>query len=90
VTTIIAEIYDAFVAAGVADDKAKAAAKAVLPVEQTATKADIGELRQAVRADLAELKSELIRAMWIQAGVVIGALSFIVGMITAVTKGLGG
>lgn len=37
---------------------------AVLPAEQVATK-----------TDLIELKIELIRTMWLQAGIIIGALS---------------
>ena len=37
-TTMITEVYDAFKAAGVPDDTAKAAAKAVLPGEQVATR----------------------------------------------------
>ena len=74
-TTMITEVYDAFKAAGVPDDTAKAAAKAVLPAEQAATK-----------TDLIELKIELIRTMWLQAGIIIGALSLVFGGIATLIK----
>lgn len=73
-TTMITEVYDAF-KAGVPDDTAEAAAKAVLPAEQVATK-----------TDLIELKIELIRTMWLQAGIIIGALSLIFGGIATLIK----
>jgi hypothetical protein len=57
------------------DDTAEAAAKAVLPAEQVATK-----------TDLIELKIELIRTMWLQAGIIIGALSLIFGGIATLIK----
>ena len=40
-TTIIAEVYDALREAGVADETAKAAARAVIGLEHAATKSDI-------------------------------------------------
>ena len=43
-STRISEVYDAFRAAGVPDDKARAAAEA-LSSENLATKADINELK---------------------------------------------
>ncbi len=43
-STMISEVYDAFRAAGVPDDKARAAAEA-LSSENLATKADINELK---------------------------------------------
>jgi hypothetical protein len=61
--------------AGVPDDTAKAAAKAVLPAEQAATK-----------TDLIELKIELIRTLWLQAGIIIGALSLVFGGIATLIK----
>lgn len=45
-STMISEVYDAFRAAGVPDDKARAAAEA-LSSENLATKADINELKAA-------------------------------------------
>ena len=78
-TTMIAEVYDAFKAAGVPDDAAKAAAKAVLPAEQAATKDDL-------RVAIAELETRLTRTLWLHAGVIIGALSFIGGGIATLIK----
>jgi hypothetical protein len=78
-TTMIAEVYDAFKAAGVPDDAAKAVAKAVLPAEQAATKDDL-------RVAIAELETRLTRTLWLQAGVIIGALSFIGGGIATLIK----
>ena len=43
-STMISEVYDAFLSAGVPDDKARAAAEA-LSSENLATKADINELK---------------------------------------------
>ena len=77
-TTMIAEVYDAFKAAGVRR-AAKAAAKAVLPAEQAATKDDL-------RVAIAELETRLTRTLWLQAGVIIGALSFIGGGIATLIK----
>ena len=74
-TTMITELYEAFREAGVSDDKAKAAAAAVIGLGHTATK-----------TDLAELKVELIRTLWLQAGVIIGALSFVFGGIATLIK----
>jgi hypothetical protein len=73
-TTMITELYDAFREAGVSDDKAKAAA-AVIGLEHAATK-----------TDLAELIVELIRTLWLQAGVIIGALSLVFGGIATLIK----
>ena len=70
---IIIELYDALKAAGVDEDKAKAASAAVVGAESRsdlATKADINELRLATKADLANLKAELIK--W-NVGAIIGS-----------------
>jgi hypothetical protein len=60
VTTIVMEIYEALKAAGIDDEVAKAAAKAVIGMqekEHLATKLDI----QQLRTDIADLKVELIK-----------------------------
>ena len=57
---VVAELYDALRAAGVDDDKARAAAAAVVGAETReglATKTDVSELRR----DMAELEARLIR-----------------------------
>ena len=65
-TTIVSELYDALRKAGVDEDLARAAAKAVIAAEdkeQLATKADLDGLRLATKTDLAELRGELRREM---------------------------
>ena len=57
---MITEVYDAFRAAGTPEAEAKAAAQAVLAVEQAATKSDL-------KGEIAELETRLVRAMWVQA-----------------------
>lgn len=78
-TTMITEVYDAFRAAGTPEAEAKAAAQAVLAVERAATKSDL-------KGEIAELETRLVRAMWVQAGVIIGALSFVFGGIATLVK----
>jgi hypothetical protein len=59
-STIIVELYDALREAGVSDEKAKAAAAAVISTEtedRLATKADLGALRLATKTDLAQLEA---------------------------------
>lgn|SRR5262245_26479508 len=56
----VSEVYEAFKAAGVPDDKAMAAARAVIPGEQLAllaTKSDIAEFRATTKSDLAEVRA---------------------------------
>ena len=45
---MISELYDALRGAGVSEEAAKAAAKAVLPAEPAATKADLADLRAEI------------------------------------------
>jgi hypothetical protein len=104
-TTMIAEVYNAFRKAGVADVDAEAAAAAVLPAAEAASKQDmallrtemaelrttglkhdLAGLRAETKLDLAELRVELVRMMWLQAGVIIGALSLVFGGIATLVK----
>ena len=60
-STVIAELYDALREAGASDDKARAAAAAVIGAEaeeRLATKADISLLRSEFKADMSSLRSE--------------------------------
>jgi hypothetical protein len=62
--TVVIELYEALKQAGISEATARAAAQAVLGIEERqtlATKADLAELRLATKADLAELKAELIK-----------------------------
>ena len=70
---MVSEIYDAFIDAGVEEAKARAAVAAVPIGEHLATKQDI-----------ARLESRLYRALWIQAGGIVGALVGLVGTAIAV------
>jgi len=61
---IVAELYDALRAAGVDDDKAKAAAAAVAATRDLSglvTKTDLAELHTDIMADLAEIKTGFVR-----------------------------
>ena len=56
---IVSELYDALLAAGAPDDKAKAAAAVPIP-EQLATRADVDD----VKANLAGLDKRAARLEW--------------------------
>ena len=60
---IVSEIYDALVAAGAPEEKARAAAAAIPVVENLATKDDIAALRQELAAlkldDIAGIKQDV-------------------------------
>ena len=54
-TIMVKEIYEAFKSVGAEEEVASAAAQAVPPIENLATKADIA----AVKADLADAKADI-------------------------------
>ena len=59
-STMVAELYDALRKAGVEEQLARDAARAVLAADarsELATRADIAELKAATKADIAELKA---------------------------------
>ena len=61
-TSMVAEVYEAFKDAGVSDEKATAAAKAIAGNEMKeglATKEDL----QVLRADIHEMEARIIRTM---------------------------
>ena len=70
---MVSEIYDALMDAGAEEAKARAAAAAVPIGEHLATK-----------QDLARLESRIYRALWIQAGGIVGALVGLAGTAIAV------
>ena len=57
-SAIIKEVYDAFRSAGVSDEQATAAARAIPPSGELATKGDIRELRAEFKSDIRELRAE--------------------------------
>lgn len=72
------EVYEAFRAAGVSDSQAQAAAAAVPMTRDLATKRDLAELSgglaerfAGVEKQIAGLRSELYRALWLQAGAIV-------------------
>ena len=56
---IVAEVYDAFRAAGVDDARARAAAAAIPFGGELVTKADLAEVAAAVKAEIAEVKADI-------------------------------
>ena len=57
-SAIIKEVYDAFISAGVSDEQAAAAALAIPPSGELATKSDIRELRAEFKGDIRELRAD--------------------------------
>ena len=58
-SAIVKEVYDAFRSAGVSDEQAAAAALAIPPRDDLATKTHLGEFRTALKTDIAELRTEV-------------------------------
>ena len=58
-SAIVKEVYDAFRSAGVSDEQAAAAALAIPPRDDLATKTDLAELRTELKTEIAELRSEV-------------------------------
>lgn len=57
-SAMVKEVYDAFRSAGVSDEQATAAALAVPPRDELATKTDFAKFRTEVKSDFAELRTE--------------------------------
>ncbi len=62
-TAINKELYDALIAAGAPEDKASAAAATVKPAEESATKADLANLKADIRGWMLAQTLLLIAAM---------------------------
>ena len=58
-SVIVTEVYDALVAAGVPDEKARAAAGVIPMTENLVTKQDFAEFRAEMKAEFAEFKAEV-------------------------------
>ncbi len=54
---MVSEVYEALIAAGAPEDKAKAAAEAIPVSDVLATREDIANLRAATREDIADLRA---------------------------------
>ena len=77
---INAEMYDALIAAGSPEDKAKAAAGSIPAGEHLATKEDLA----GVKAEIANLRAELHRTALISVGVILGGLALAVTILTVI------
>ena len=85
------EIYEAFISAGVKEDKAKAAVESInkeidrrysLHAEQLATRGDIGDVRKEIaetKLEVAEAKTEIIK--W-----AVGSIFVAVGLFATIIK----
>lgn len=58
-SVIVTEVYDALVAAGAPDEKARAAAGVIPMTETLATKQDLAEFRAEMKAEFAEFKRDV-------------------------------
>ena len=77
-SAIVKEIYDAFRSAGVSDEQATAAARAVPEVDDLARKADI----DALRAEMQVLELRMTVKFFAGVGVIVAAikaLDFLIG-----------
>ena len=70
---MVSEVYDAFLAAGAPEAKARAAAEAIPATEQLATKQDIAELR----ADMAARETRLVKWGVALVGLAVATESFL-------------
>ena len=94
-TTLVVEIYEALRKAGIEEDLARSAARAVIGAEEKeklATKADLAELKAELKVDIANVRTEIERMgrvviMW-NVGTVI-AMASIVFAIMRYTGGSG-
>jgi hypothetical protein len=83
-TTLVVEIYEALRKAGIEEDLARSAARAVIGAEEKeklATKADLAELKAELKVDIANVRTEIERMgrvviMW-NVGTVIAMASIV-------------
>lgn len=79
---IVKEVYDAFRSAGVSDEQATAAAKAIPLVDDFATKADIDALRAELRGEMKDLELRMTIKLFGGLGMAVAgikALDFLIG-----------
>jgi hypothetical protein len=63
-TTLVVEIYETLKKAGIEEDLARSAARAVIGAEEKeklATKADLAELKAELKVDIANVRTEIER-----------------------------
>ena len=71
---IVTEIYEAFRAANVGDDLAKAAAGAIVGCEDLVTKLDLERAMSRVQSEIADLKADLKLLKFAYGPLIIGLL----------------
>ncbi len=88
-TTIVVEIYEALKKAGIDEETARIAAKAVIGAEekeQLATKADLEALKLAAKGDLVELEARIQAALNRHLQVMMGLMIAMTGIFAAIVK----
>ena len=81
-SAIVKEVYDAFRSAGVSDEQATAAARAIPFADDLATKADIDALRAELRGEMKELELRMTVKLFSGLGMAVAcvkALDFLIG-----------
>lgn len=79
-TTMISEVFEAFRAVGVPEDKARLAAEA-LSTEASATKGDLVRVEATVRSDIARLEKEIAVLKWMVGLVVAGVAAQLIKLL---------
>lgn len=76
-------LTNALEAAGIERKAAERVASEIFDAinENVATKTDLAELRAAFRADIADLRTELVRWMFAQTAVIIGAVVALIKLV---------
>ena len=81
-SAVVKEVYDAFRSAGVSDERATLAARAIPVSDELATKSDIRELRAETRSELKALELRMTVKIFAAVGMAIAgikALDFLIG-----------
>ncbi len=92
-TTIVVEIYEALKKAGVEEDLARSAARAVIGAEEKeklATKADLAELKAELKVDIAAVRTEIERMGRVVIMWNVGTLIAVASLVFAIMRFTGG
>jgi hypothetical protein len=92
-TTIVVEIYEALKKAGVEEDLARSAARAVMGAEEKeklATKADLAELKAELKVDIAAVRTEIERMGRVVIMWNVGTLIAVASLVFAIMRFTGG
>jgi hypothetical protein len=92
-TTIVVEIYEALKKAGVEEDLARSAARAVIGAEEKeklATKVDLAELKAELKVDIAAVRTEIERMGRVVIMWNVGTLIAVASLVFAIMRFTGG